>query len=264
MVFNDKSNFDGCLSAINKDRPLDKKRFWKIETYHKFFAHKASAFLGLEEEDDNCLIRAYIYTGKYTAKLIESVKKQMGRKIREYDELISKFTSFEKDPKLKDKVGHLKESFQREKKFAIEVIQKQERNSVGQKSLFKFINEKMPFTQIRTTDLKQAQGRVYQKGVDVQLATDLIHFAHCNAFDIAVILGGDTDLIESIKVVRKGIGKIVILVAYYDENPMKSCTSPSLIEEADYFFNLKDLEETEIEKISDIRIPKQTTDSTAH
>ncbi len=37
--------------------------------------------------------------------------------------------------------------------------------------------------------------KIFQKGVDVQLAVDLVEFAYKHAFDIAVILSGDINLI---------------------------------------------------------------------
>ncbi len=60
--------------------------------------------------------------------------------------------------------------------------------------------------QLSYSDLK-----IVQKGVDVQLAVDLVDFAHKNIFDVAVVLSGDIDLLESVKAV-KNMGKQVILL----------------------------------------------------
>lgn len=48
-----------------------------------------------------------------------------------------------------------------------------------------------------------------EKGSDVNLATHLVHDAHRNRFDTALVITNDTDLIEPIRVVREGVGKPV-------------------------------------------------------
>jgi uncharacterized LabA/DUF88 family protein len=45
-----------------------------------------------------------------------------------------------------------------------------------------------------------------EKGSDVNLATHLVHDAHRNLFDTAVIVSNDSDLLEAVKIVR-GLGK---------------------------------------------------------
>lgn len=139
------------------------------------------------------------------------------------------------------------------KEKEIRNIQKQKNNAEGQKKMFERIRD-WPFVQLKTTELKHAKGIIYQKGVDVQISSDMLHFAHTNSYDIALILGGDADLVESIKLVRNGLGKIVVVVAYYDPTNNKLSTiSPDLIKEADYFLNLRDLSEGEVLEISDLR-----------
>lgn len=48
-----------------------------------------------------------------------------------------------------------------------------------------------------------------EKGSDVNLATHLLHDAHMNRFDIAVIVSNDSDLLEPIKIVRNELRKKV-------------------------------------------------------
>jgi uncharacterized LabA/DUF88 family protein len=48
-----------------------------------------------------------------------------------------------------------------------------------------------------------------EKGSDVNLATHLLHDAHCNRFDVAVVVSNDSDLLAPIKIVRKELGKKV-------------------------------------------------------
>lgn len=51
--------------------------------------------------------------------------------------------------------------------------------------------------------LKLRQGqRPVEKGVDVALATDLLGFAWENAFDVAVVVSGDSDMDGAVQKVR--------------------------------------------------------------
>ena len=59
-----------------------------------------------------------------------------------------------------------------------------------------------------------------EKGVDVALATDLVAYAHLNAYDVAIVCSGDEDFIPCIEHV-KNIGKEVY-VASSDESSSRS------------------------------------------
>lgn len=48
-----------------------------------------------------------------------------------------------------------------------------------------------------------------EKGSDVNLAVQLLHDAHLNRFDCAVIVSGDSDLLMPVKIVRNEINKVV-------------------------------------------------------
>ena len=48
-----------------------------------------------------------------------------------------------------------------------------------------------------------------EKGTDVNLATHLIHDAHSNRFDAAIVVSNDSDLVEAVRIVRQEIGKVV-------------------------------------------------------
>ena len=56
-----------------------------------------------------------------------------------------------------------------------------------------------------------------EKGSDVNLATQLLHDAHRNCFDIAVVVSNDSDLLAPIKIVRNELGKKVGVL-----NPQKN------------------------------------------
>lgn len=46
-----------------------------------------------------------------------------------------------------------------------------------------------------------------EKGSDVNLATQLLHDAHLDRFDVAVVVSNDSDLVSPMRVVRKELGK---------------------------------------------------------
>jgi uncharacterized LabA/DUF88 family protein len=48
-----------------------------------------------------------------------------------------------------------------------------------------------------------------EKGSDVNLATHMVHDAHCGLFECAVVLSGDSDLLEPVRIVKNGLRKVV-------------------------------------------------------
>jgi uncharacterized LabA/DUF88 family protein len=56
-----------------------------------------------------------------------------------------------------------------------------------------------------------------EKGSDVNLSTHLLHDAHMNRFDVAVVVSNDSDLLGTIKIVRNELGKKVGVL-----NPQKN------------------------------------------
>lgn len=48
-----------------------------------------------------------------------------------------------------------------------------------------------------------------EKGSDVNLATHMVHDAHCGAFDAAIIISNDSDLAEAVRIVRQELGLVV-------------------------------------------------------
>ena len=263
IIFNDKDNFDGSINKLNGRFEKGKKRFWRIEKCHSFLFKKLSEVFSWKDGELK-LLRSYIYTGEYNADIIKKHKRHCKKQIKETERFIkmeeelingvdTSNLSNELKEKLKNHSNTLKEIFKDKKTFLERNISKQKRNFNGQKGLFERL-DKMSFTEYKTTPLKHAKGTIYQKGVDVKIATDLIQLANTNAYDVALILGGDTDLIESIKLIKDCLGKIVIVVAYYDnENPLNSTISKDVILVADYFINLNDLTNEDVEKVSELR-----------
>jgi len=85
---------------------------------------------------------------------------------------------------------------------------------------------KTPYLEVRLGSTKMAQGVQVEKGIDIMLATDLLHFAWNNLYDVAVLVSGDADFAYALQAV-KNMGKH-IEVAYFERN-----VSRDLLEVAD-------------------------------
>jgi uncharacterized LabA/DUF88 family protein len=267
IIFNDIKNFDGCLNLINKNLPKGEKRFWDINKYIPFLLEKIKSLdKDKFNEEELELIKTFIYTGRYNSKIIAGIKWSCNNKINEIQEIIDRenelleeLSKHRLDENINKKItAHVKNIisiFSERKQYYIDKINKQIKNRKGQIKFFEKIANN-PFIDLRTTLLKQADGEVYQKGVDVKLATDLVNLAHTNSYDIALIFGGDSDLVECVKLVKENLSKTVIVVAYYTDGCPLSSNISDLKEKASYFLNLKDLTKDDIEKMSDLRIMK--------
>ncbi len=261
IIFNDKQNFDGNLTLINKKFPKGEKRFWDIKKYIPFLFEKLKSIKKLKNLDLE-LTKTLLYTGKYNSRLISKVKWSCSKNIKDTNkiiktekDLLDELSKHNIDKDLKKKVNqhvnNIKRIFENRKKYYINKIEKQKRNFKGQKSLFSKI-ENMSLIELRTTPLKQSDGEVYQKGIDVKLAIDLVNLAHNGAYDIALILGGDTDLIEAVKLVKNSLGKTVIIIANYVPGDPLSSNISDLKNEADHFLNLNsDFKKEELIQMSD-------------
>lgn len=61
--------------------------------------------------------------------------------------------------------------------------------------------------------------RSEEKGTDVNLATHLVHDAHLNRFEGAVIISNDSDLCESVRIVKEELKKTVGVLTPHPESP---------------------------------------------
>lgn len=83
----------------------------------------------------------------------------------------------------------------------------------GQVGLFNFLRSPQQRFVIRRGYLMNNNGKFHEKGVDVQLAVDLLVGAYENTYDTAIILSSDTDLIPAIKKVKE-LGKSVEYIGF--------------------------------------------------
>lgn len=262
IIFIDRENFEGSLKLINRTIPQGKKRFWRIEKYTDYLFKKLSSDLNLQDKGLK-LIKIFIYTGKYTSEVLYKFKRHCDQDIEEIDQIIETENNLLKEisgikidleikNKIQNHVKRIKLIFENQKKRIYYNIEKQQKNYSGQKGLFENL-KKMPLVEVKPTKLRQGGGKIFQKGVDVNLATDLVHLAHTDVYDIALVLGGDSDLKEAVKLVNKTLGKTVVVSSFYNsEDPLNSNTCPDLIKVSNHFINLKDFSEEEIFAMSDL------------
>ncbi len=86
--------------------------------------------------------------------------------------------------------------------------------------------KKSPYLEVRLGGMKLSQGVPVEKGVDIMLATDLLHFGWNNLYDVAILVSGDGDFTYALQA-AKNMGKHVE-VAYFESN-----ISRSMLEVAD-------------------------------
>jgi len=101
------------------------------------------------------------------------------------------------------------------------VLQDPSKRAEGHREQQEFLNalRETPYLEVRLGGTKLAQGIRVEKGIDVMLATDLLHFAWINLYDIAVLVSGDSDFAYALQAV-KNMGKH-IEVAYFERNISK-------------------------------------------
>lgn len=73
-----------------------------------------------------------------------------------------------------------------------------------------------------------------EKGTDVNLATHILHDAHLNRYNTAVLISNDSDLLEPIRIVRQELKKKVGII-----NPRHQRPSRVLAAEADFFKQIR-------------------------
>jgi len=83
-----------------------------------------------------------------------------------------------------------------------------------------------PYLEVRLGHTKLSAGVPVEKGVDIMLATDLLHYGWKNLYDVAILVSGDSDFAYALQT-AKDMGKHVE-VAYFESN-----VSKDLLEVAD-------------------------------
>ncbi len=261
IIFNDTQNFNCSLGLLNERFDYKNKKFWNYKKYVPFLIEKIQSLYGFNVEGIE-LKKVYFYEGRYSRGIINKAKWFCNKEIEKLNYMISKeqyllnLVSQAKDSskllraRVNKHVKIIKEELEGKKDNILKYIAKQEKQFEGQKILFEEL-ELNPLIDVKPTPLKQRDGEIFQKGVDVLLATDLVHLAHEEEYDIAIILSGDTDMIEAVKLV-KSMGKIPIIISYHTPGePERSHISDLM--SVGKFINMKDFTDEEIGKMSNLR-----------
>lgn len=82
-----------------------------------------------------------------------------------------------------------------------------------QQKLFSHLTSPQQDFVIKRGYLMESDGKYHEKGVDVNLAVDLLVGAYENLYDVAILVSSDTDLIPAIKKV-KHLGKEVEYIGF--------------------------------------------------
>ncbi|MDY6907139.1 MAG: NYN domain-containing protein [Chloroflexota bacterium] len=101
------------------------------------------------------------------------------------------------------------------------VLQDPSQRAEGSREQQDFLNalKETPYLEVRLGGTKMSQGTRVEKGIDVMLATDLLHFAWIGLYEVAVLVSGDSDFAYALQAV-KNMGKHVE-VAYFESNISK-------------------------------------------
>lgn len=217
MIFIDNSNFFNSIRCIYDDRCQD--RIIDYNKINKFALNFLSKNLQYKEQK-LFHVRTYYYDGEYTDILINKIKKHLAsiQNLPENEEEISKVSA------MLDKTNKSMEA--------------QKRQMDKMKSFYFFE------TRLKPLQYSKNQG-IFQKGVDVQLAVDLVSNAYLNSYDVAVLFSGDIDLYESVKLV-KSLGKQVIIFSH------EKLMAQGMITICDFYKDICRLEDGQLDEFTHI------------
>lgn len=217
MIFYDFENFKRAVFL------RDPNRWLHIGLTQYFLVGFLSKVLKWNVTNES-LVRSYSYTGKYTDSLFKKIERDL---------------EDEKESEQKERLKYL--------------LNETKRKSDAQVKFFKKCDG-FNFFELKTFPLHYNKGHIFQKGIDVQLAVDLVSNAYLNNYDVAILCSGDVDLVSSIKLV-KSLGKKVILVSH------PRAVAVDMRKEADYFIDLSSLREEDLDEFSNKRDDKRGIES---
>ena len=222
MIYIDNSNFFNSIRCLHDGRCQD-----RIIDYNKLNKFVLNFLSKNSQYKDETLfhVRTYYYDGEYTDILINKIKKHLASipALPENGEEMSEVNI------ILDKTNKSMES--------------QKRQIDKMKSFYFFE------TRLKPLQYSQNQG-IFQKGVDVQLAVDLVSNAYLNNYDVAVLFSGDIDLYESVKLV-KSLGKQVIIFSHRD------LMAQGMIKISDFYKDICLLQDGQLNEFSHIFEPRE-------
>ena len=217
MFFADLDNFKGSLKLIDEKRSID------YNSIHFNLFEEIINIMNWKKFNPR-LIRGYFYTGIYTDSVMKKIKSHK-KKVHNHKKI-----GKDKKEKILRRINNcLEKSKENKSNQVIELKKDYDCNFLE----FKKLPLQYSWNSIS----------VFQKGVDVQLAVDLVSHAYQDNYDVAILCSGDVDLLESVKLV-KNLGKKVIIVSHEKNAANK------MIESCDYFYNLSNKPEDSLNKFS--------------
>lgn len=211
ILFTDLENFKQSIWKIDPKRQPNFRRF------HFCFYNNIINRLKWQKYNPR-FIRSYVYTGEYADSTFS--------KMKYYLRLAQEKKDIEQAKKIQD------------------IINKHTPKGKAQEKLFKYIIFNCPFTDLRTTPLiYTTKAGIFQKGVDVKLATDLITHAYKDNFDVALLCSGDIDLLEAVRI-TKDCGKKVILISH------PKLVAVNMRKGVDYFYDISKMDSKNLDIIS--------------
>ena len=241
MIFVDEQNFSQSCERL--------KRFGNCNALLGFFGYWLQNKLNWKKYNPR-FIRTYVYTGEFTPMLSKKIENTINN-LKSNSQIIAvKDALKEKNlDKIKELFKDIKENvlkdslklYRLEEEIYPKVLRKRE---IQQKFFDK--SKFFDFFVLETKPLKfDGNSRIYQKGVDVQLAVDFVSHAYKDNFDMAILCSGDYDLLESVKTV-KSLGKKVLLFSHH------GLAAKEMIRNADYYIRMDRLTPEELNKFSHI------------
>ena len=217
MIFIDNSNFFNSILNLKKDRNQD-----RVIDYHKLNKFVLNYLSKNPQYERQTLfhMRTYYYDGEYTDTLLNKIKQHLN--------------SITLIPENGEEIHKIKERLEK-----VTRRMKAQKREMDRCKNFYFFE-----TRLKPLQYGKKQG-AFQKGVDVQLAVDLVSNAYLNNYDIAVLFSGDIDLLESLKLI-KSLGKHIIIFSHY------SNIAKEMLKESDLFVDFQRLDNDILDKFSHI------------
>ncbi|MBI5389048.1 NYN domain-containing protein [Candidatus Woesearchaeota archaeon] len=254
MIFCDLENFRHSIQKMFSDE-------FKVDVFFSKFYKKLieKVVERLETNIQNpCLIRAYLYTGQYTESQINKAKKhlrEIPNQLQKHSDKIKKLELNFKSEKIEAKRKKIEFQLKKEKSRILtseriqllsQEIENAEYRKKSQEDLFRKIGY-YDLLELKLKPLKYSfkDLRFLQKGTDVEMAVDIVNFAHFNNYDVAIICTGDLDLLESCRLI-KTLGKTFVLVSH------RLQVGDKMIQESDYYLDVEEFSEEDFNEIAEV------------
>lgn len=217
MIFIDNSNFFNSIRCLHEDKFQDRViDYSKLSKFVLNFLSKNPQYI-----NQNLFhVRTYYYDGEYTDTLVSKIKYHL--------------SSIKNLPENQEEIYNINLS-----------LEKVNRRMDSQKRAISIMRN-FYFFEARLKPLQYSQNQgIFQKGVDVQLAVDLVSNAYLNNYDIAVLFSGDIDLYESVKLV-KSLGKQVIIFSH------EKLMAQEMITISDFYKDIYKLQDSQLDEFTHI------------